>query len=372
MASVTQAQAIAGLGLGGTYSVTALVNGTSVPVTGGSVSIDSAAYARRSVTLTVPESYAPMNATDLLAPYGNEVTVSVGFLPNGFSGYAPYTWQLGIFALNGFREQDDNVKSLEVYGADRADRYARTGWDDITSPITIPGSRALDAAVGQVLSYLTAVDPGLTVKPLVTSGTMPVTGTAPIVIGASMQGDPWSETVTNLVQPFGLQLYIDAYGSPTLAQSTQTSASVWTVKDGTGGTLTDFTRTGDNTGVVNYVTVDAETSYGVPFRGKAYNNVFGSATQIGGNFGYRYGHFVEPNIGSADAASARANAILNLNSLVPEYVTIGTIANPSLDVNQVITVTRGKVSRKVLINRIDIDLLAFKQTITGRVLSVGA
>src|ERR1035437_7877942 len=119
-----------------------------------SVTIDRKNASRRTcqVQLTSNElssgsgNVIPTLATDLFAPFGNELTLFYTSITNGVETDT----QVGVFLITDVNVDDSRTDlSMKVTGADRAKAYSRAGFTDV---YTIAASTNIGTAIQALLS----------------------------------------------------------------------------------------------------------------------------------------------------------------------------------------------------------------------------
>ncbi|MFF5703388.1 DUF5047 domain-containing protein [Streptomyces sp. NPDC012794] len=249
---------------------------------GGSVSVDLNSVARRTCSVTLADpALIPRTASDKASTYGARLRILRGVRYNdGAEELAP----LGIFRLDEVSgDVDDGPvtlsgKSLEVIVSD----------DKFTAPY-----RASGTAVGAITALIHRSLPDAEIN---SSGAVDAT------IGArtwDIEADPWA-AVLELGAAIGAEVFVDPEGVFTIAELPEllSTAPVWTVAAGEGGTYVKADRGMSLDGVYNGVLARGEnTEEGVaPVSSLVVDSDPGSPTYWDGPLGHRPTFVTSPTL----------------------------------------------------------------------------
>lgn len=179
---------------------------SNLPIAGdGSVTIDGTAEIRRTLSLTVTDDtglLTPRKAADNLAPYGNELAVSTGFVwPDGTSELI----SLGIFRIT---KALTHRQTVTLSGSDRAIVIREAGHEQ---PYVIAAGTSLitggSPPGGAIYNLINSKLPGLTYRVTPSSFTLPLT----VYEEGNRNGNPMANAM-ELAAMGGLEVFFDAEG----------------------------------------------------------------------------------------------------------------------------------------------------------------
>jgi hypothetical protein len=190
----------------------------TLPITAGSVTVDTTATTRRTCTLTVedkglvadPNSLVPVHITDLLHPLsGNELHIFRGFAyPDGTQDMC----QLGVFRMTQPQVEDSgNAITINIQGNDRSAEISKNKW---TSAYQINAGTNLAAAVIAILQNRWIAQ-GVPLDTSLISPTLIVLPTTTFGADLSSTNDPWAD-VMGLATAAGMDLYFNPQGLPVM------------------------------------------------------------------------------------------------------------------------------------------------------------
>lgn len=296
----------------------------SLPVTGGSVTLDRSAAVRGRCDLTV-EDMVPATADAVLAPYGNEVAVLRGI---EFADGTREFVQLGIFGIDS-AESVEPGRTVRITGQDRAEAVSRT---------------RLEAPYKQAagVNYATAIAAFLAGRvpwaPLQLTFPNYVT---PLVV-VQEQADPW-QTAQGWAQAYGHELYFD--GDGTCVSHAEPNVGhgpiVFDVDEGVDGVLVGVATNWDRTGIFNRViATGSNPASAAIYRGVATDVDPLSPTVYGGKFGRVPFFFDSPLISSDAMAAASALSALARVTGQTQAVRFDSVVLPFLEPGDIINVIR--------------------------------
>lgn len=319
-------------------------------VSNGSVSIDRTSDTRRTLSLSVAGFTNPLGPTDELDPYGTFIRASRGiYLSDGEPEYVP----LGIFRVYSVVVDKDSVEvtgySQEI---DIKDSRFYTPWEVIESASPPSLSATLeDIIVDAVPTATVSFDASLS---------------NPNIQRAIFEKDRM-EAVKQLVSAAGGELSCDQDGAFVIRPPADvTDAPVWTVDAGRYGVLIEYSKTFTRQGVYNAVVVSngdiggavvAGTTTPTPIRVVVIDNDVTSPTYWSGPFGKVPRFYTSTFIASTAQALSAGRAILLREKGLKASIDFGFVANPALDVDDVVTVVYPDGSSEPqLIDRLSIGL----------------
>lgn len=297
--------------------------GTYRLLPGATIQMDENAASRRTFTGTLANAgglLAPLKATDPLAPYGIEGTVTVGLiLPDGSQEIK----QLGVFRLNVVGVDTNGL--ITVSGPDRSQVVAA---NLNQAPYTIPANTPLDDAVTQ---YLQSKYPSLPV--LMDAGLHDFTTPATPVVyeEGSNSGNPWSNC-EDLLNDAGRELFIDSTGRAVGRVIPDPTMQVPVFDyDKTTGLVTTGTHTIDTSSVINIAIVETTGSATIttPVSGQAEITDPTSPIFPDPNvFGIRVSVTQSTTATTSDQCVAAAQGILNRKYGSDHNIQFSAVPNP--------------------------------------------
>lgn len=371
----------------------------TVDAIAGGVTLDQTAATRGRVDLTIADpDLVPADPSAALAPYGNELRVYRGVLfpfgggveelaDPGPGGQAwPITlWgteegsvdpaptptlvaiptvelvSLGIFRIDETTVTDNGDQlEIRVAGMDRSVRMIDARFEE---PYTVPaGTNYATAIAACAQAAWPAVVTNLTATSL----------TTPLLV-AEEGADRW-KFMQDMAASLGHALFFDGDGElVTRPVTTPAGAPVATISE--GGVLLSTGRRWNRQGTYNRVIATGENPAegAVPARGIATDDNPASPTYYYGSYGkvprFYSSQFITTDAQAADAASA----ILSRELGTTQTVDFGSIVNPALEPDDIVTITRQRagVGDSLIIDSITIPLAA-DQAITGTTRAVVA
>jgi hypothetical protein len=310
----------------------------SFRVDSGSINIERNNAARRTcqVSLTNGElvgstaTAIPTRATDLFAPFGNELILYYTKITNGVE----VDTQCGVFGLDDVDINDSaDDLAMSLTADDRSTQYSQCGFADV---YTIAASTNVGTAIQALLTALPVGFPQV----FNFSSTTAVTQAAPTVFGPG--DDPWGKC-RELAQACGFALYMDPIGRTTFAAVPDpvSAAIAASFDEGNSNTAVTIKRSLSRRATPNYIIRDGQgTGITAPVRGLAIDTNPLSPTYVNG----RYGRVVDYQSSSLYATQAQAQAAAAADLLLAqgrvERVDLTVVPNPALDVDSVVEVTR--------------------------------
>lgn len=304
---------------------TVLPSETPIELAGGTVTLDGTAAIRGRCDLTVADpTLMPESASDLLAPYGNEIRVERGV---EYSDETTELVSIGVFGIQ--RPSLKPNDAVRVTGNDRSKRISDARFE---SPVTVVAGTNVAIAIRDILRGAWGAIPMSFIATTVTTPTA----------SAEEGGDPWA-FCQSLATGAGLDLYFDGGGTCVL-RTTPIGVSgppVAQFVEGAGGVLLDAERAWDREGAYNRWIVTGENVNEVtPYRAVATDDDPTSPTYYYGKFGKVPKFFQSELIQSALQASDAANAMKARELGTTQLINFGTIVNPALEPDDTIRIRR--------------------------------
>jgi hypothetical protein len=216
---------------------------TTVPLTGGSITIDRTAHVKRSCTVTVGDpSFIPLFTASALSPYGSELRIYAGIrYPSQDTEMIP----LGIYTIYSITWDESEGSLPQVTGYD----YGKKIDDAVLA-------HAVDRGGFDAINLLAALIQNEVEADLVIDESL-LTYTLPG--GTSMDGNRW-DCIQQVLDPMGAEGFFDVHGNfivqpvPQVTSETTDEDVDWTVDAGEGGVLVSAQHTITREGVYNFVT----------------------------------------------------------------------------------------------------------------------
>jgi hypothetical protein len=297
----------------------------TLPITGGSVTVDRGQQVRRTCSVTIADTaLIPRTATDKLATYGAQLRVSRGV---DYRDGSSELVSLGVFRIDGVDGDIDtgpvtiSGKSLECVISD----------DKFTQPY-----RASGMAVAAITALIQRSIPAASV----------ITGATVVdaAIGArtwDVQGDPWS-AVAEIAAVIGAEVYADADGVFVIAvlPDPLSVPPVWTISAGEGGAYIAATRGMSADGVFNAVLASGENTEAniPPVSALVVDNDPTSPTYWSGPFGHRPTFYSSATLTTTSACTSAATLLLRAAVAPNASANISALPNPALEPGDVIRV----------------------------------
>lgn len=292
-------------------------DGTELAVVDGDVQLDASADVRATVQLTVDGTGAfPRRASDLLAPYGNELFVRRGV---AFGGGRIEWVSLGYFRINSAGQDEAPDGPIRLAGQDRMGGLVK-------GRLTTPRQYAAIATYGDVLADLvTDVYPTAVIEWDDDTDTD--------ALGRSLICDQDRHAfLADLVAGRGKIWYWDHRGHLIIKDQPDPDQPVWEVDSGSGGVLIAMNRDLSDEGVYNAVVASGEAlDTDAPPMAVAVDANPDSPTWWDGPFGKIPRFYTSPFIVTEQQAQLTAAAMLRSVVGAPHSVDFQSIVNPALE-----------------------------------------
>jgi hypothetical protein len=291
--------------------------GTEISVLSGDVQLDAGAEIRSTLAMTTDGTGTfPLNASDDLAPYGNEIFVRRGI---AFSGGSVEWVSLGYHRINS-TEQDDAPNGPVRIAAQ--DRMAGIVEARLLAPMQFTSTETYGGVVStlieEVFSWATIEWDD---------------DTDTDALGRSLIAEEDRYAFLNdLVTSRGKIWYWDHRGILVIKDPPDPESSVWEVNAGRNGVLVSAGRSLSRDGVYNAVVATGEALDTVePPRAVAVDDNPDSPTYWDGDFGRVPRFYSSPFITNDIQAGTAAAAILRQNLGLPYSVDFSNVPNPALE-----------------------------------------
>lgn len=318
------------------YSGTDLL--ATLPITGGSVNVDSEGATRRRCTVRLDGTdHVPAETTGILhTNSNNELKVYRGIeFTDGTSELVP----LGVFGIEN-TDIDDSGEgvSITVKGFDRSKELQRRRFTEV---YYVDEGTNYATAIKDLINYKM---PGLQYAFTTTTHTTPsmIFGTG----GWSGGGDPW-EKATEMASNIGMELFFDNNGIVTLRPEPDPTVDpvVWEYAEGPESMLLYLNRGISKENVFNHVVVIGNHSgLFAPIRADALDDNVNSPTYYLGPFGDVPTFHLSTMIFSQAQAEEVADAQLRKHLGTPESMRFISIVNPAHDVGDSVRVKRARIN----------------------------
>ena len=306
--------------------------GTEINITGGDVKSSATAQVRSTLSLTTDTAW-PKTATDLLAPYGQEIYVERGIAyGNGQREFVG----LGYFRID--TPEQDEVPDGEITISGQ-DRMAGIVDAEFLAPRQFPGTwtngQLVEALIWEVYPNGAIIE-------------WDDTDVRDDTVGRTVIAeDDRAGTLRDLVTSLGKIGYFDHRGVFAIkTPPSTTGAASWTIDAGRDGVLVQMSRGLTREGVKNAVVATGEAGdTTAPARAVAYNLDPTSPTYWLGSFGPVPRKYSSPFITTNAQALTAATSILRQYLGLPYQVALSSIANPALEPYDVLAVRYPKTAR---------------------------
>lgn len=299
--------------------------GTILDVISGSVSQSATADIRSSIPSITVNSKWPLSASDLLAPYGNELFVERGIeYGNGQKEWVG----LGYFRINTPQQEivPDGPVTLTC-----SDRMAGVIDAEFLKPQQFDATLTRRQLVAQLVTE---------VYPLVTiDWDDPVIADAPIGQTLIVETDRFG-TIKDLVTAVGKVAFFNYEGKLKIATPPDSSgAASWTIDAGHAGVLVEMSRNLTREGVKNvWICTGQAPDSNTAAYGTAADFGVNSPTRFGGRFGIVPGRYDSPLLITDAMCVTAATELLKKSLGLPYQVNVSSVPNPAVEPNDVIAV----------------------------------
>jgi len=300
-----------------TFQTGTTPSGTRIAVAGGDVRLDGTAQIRGTLDMTVDGTGMwPRRATDLLAPYGNELYIERGIKYN--DSLVEYVG-LGYYRIDSPEQAAPPSGPIRITGSDRMAGI-------IDAKLLAPLQFLSGSALGDIVEQLvTDVYPDAVIV------WDDATDTAVLTRAVISTEDRYA-FLADLVASRGKIMWWNHRGELAIASVPDPAAPVFDVVAGPGGVLLGGGRALTRAGVINAVVATGQAAdTGDGGRGVAVDNDANSPTRYGGPFGKVPAFYSSAMIASDGQALAAANAQLRQHLGLPYSVDLSMTPNPALE-----------------------------------------
>lgn len=337
----------------------------SLDIVDGNITVERERANRRTGSVTMVDRFGtltPKVAGDLLSPYGNEIALYRGIDYNpALPGTDVELLPVGVFGFSetSIRDAPDGV-TISCPLVDRSARIAAARYEDWYKVLR---DVEISAAIAALLTDR---------WPSVTT-VLPVTDfvTVRTFFAPDDQSDPWRDA-QELARMAGETLAFDVYGNAAFDVEGD-AQSYRTYQNGPDAVLLELERVMSAEGTYNVIVATGEgTDVAAPVRAVVSDDDPNSPTYVGGNFGRRVGYLRSPLIKTASQANRAGLAELNLRKGGAVSVTWEQLADPALDVGEVITILRdeSRTAVQIQVDSLTLPLSAAgTMSLSGRVVS---
>lgn len=297
---------------------------TDLPISGGSVTVDSSSQVRRTATVEIarPDLW-PADPLDVLSPFGSEILLEYGIVIPGIGT----EW---IPLIRGVISDADRVRpSTNSFTLSLVDRSARVAEDRLDAPSTTTSGATV---VNEIKRLIQETLPGA----LVTDET----GSTQVAPDLQIERERWADGVEKLADAIGAEVFADPQGDFVIRpQPTLADDAVWQIRTGRGGILVSASEKLTRDRVYNRMVVTGTRSDGTPPVRSAVSDTDPlSPTLYGGAFGKKPKYYSSPLLTTIGQCTATATSFLARVKGIQASVGLQAIVNPALDAGDVIRV----------------------------------
>lgn len=215
----------------------------TLPLTGGSITIDRTAHVKRSCSVTIANpAFVPLFTSSALSPYGSELRIKMGIIyPSKVSDMVP----MGIFTVYSIDWDESDGSLPTVTGYD----YGKKIDDAVLA-------HAIDRSGYDALTLITALIQNEVASDCIFDDSL---ATYRLPGGTSMDGNRW-DAIQQVLDPMGAEGFFDVHGNfiiqpvPSVNENTTDDDVDWTIDAGPNGVLVSARHTLSREGVYNFVT----------------------------------------------------------------------------------------------------------------------
>lgn len=293
--------------------------GTVIPCTGGSITFDSSAQVSATGTITTVQPW-PVNAADLLTPYGNEVYVERGVV----YGSGSTEWVgLGYYRIQEVQQQAAPTGTVELSLSDRMQEVIDAR---IMAPITYQAGWTVADVIEDLISQccpwaLFDIDPSLT--------------TATLTVDQITTDDRYG-FIDDLITSYGMVWGWDYRGYLVVEQIPSAADPVVTIAAGRvghgDGVLVQMSRTLSRDSVYNACVASGQAAgQDAAPTAIVVDNDPSSATYFYGKFGQVPQFYSSSFLATNAQCQTTAVAMLSKSTGLPYEVDFGFVPNPALE-----------------------------------------
>jgi hypothetical protein len=313
---------------------------SSLQIGGGSVSATARNRVRRTLSLTVPESFYPSDPDDLLNPYGTELRVYRGINYGSAEELVPV-----------FRGRIDSVDDHNRFDGVAEVACSDQGADLNDARFLIP--RAAPAGVAttaEMTALIAEAIPDAAILRLSSHD------------GAVASGLLWDRDRGQAVDDLATSIGVDVWAGPDGTWRITDPANVdqpavWTLADGANGTIVTDQRTVSRKSVYSVVCVIIERPDGTtPLQVVVEDTDPTSPTYVGGPFG-RVPRFLRSSLITSEAqAQVAGRALLAKSTGLTRTRSVTCIPNPALEIGDRLDITVGGLLERHIVDSMTLPL----------------
>jgi hypothetical protein len=301
-----------------------------LPIASGSVNLDGTAATRASLSLDLAIGandldLIPDVATDMLAPYGNEIAVRRGLI---YTDGTTETVGLGIFRIDEVDIDDGDELRVSISGLDRSAII-------IEAVFETSGNVAADTNVADAIEAVIAEVYPVTTDFVDTDVTLPE-------LHYEAGDDRW-DFARGCAEAAQCSLYFDGDGTLVMRPLPQALTPVYSITEGEGGTLLGASKRWGRGDACNRVVVTGENASEDPVSGEATDDTPGSPTLYGGPFGRVTFAYSSSFITDNDQADSVAQTILTQKLGTGQQISFDALVNPALEPFDTVGVRREQI-----------------------------
>ncbi len=330
----------------------------SVPFSSGSVTVDRGSKTRRKLSLTVSDpALLPWGATDVLAPYGQQLVVSRGIrYTNGAEEWVP----LGTYRIDN-PSGDTHFGPVTVAGTTMESAIID---DKFQVPTT---TRGMGGCVDAITTLIRQTLPDAVVTNLTSGNRNPAVAIATWDAGA----DRW-DAVVQIALAMSATIYVDAQNRFVITDlpDVVNDPVAWDITDGEGGNLISSARSINRTGVCNAVVASGENtaSGAAPVSAVARDTDPNSPTRWGGQFG-KVTKFISSALWITQGDCQNAANFALFDAIAPNLETsLDVLPNPAIEGDDIVRLINAGRKERYLVQAATIPLTAtedFSITLRG-------
>lgn len=298
---------------------------SAIPIQDGAVTFDRGSKVRRTLQATIADpGLLPWSATDVLAPYGQQLVVRAGLAMGGTTEWAP----LGTFTIDQPTGDVDGLDSFTLTGSSSEFLIQEAPFTAATT------THGFTDCVAAITALIRAVLPAAVIDNLTSDGRSPALGTLTWDVGA----DRW-DAVCQVAAAMSAEIGCDAQDRFVITDiPNPAAATTWDWDVTYGGVLLDDKRSMTRQDVYTAVLVlGGNTSDGAaPVSYLATDTGTTSPTRYGGPLGTKTK--VVTNSLCTTTAACQALAVASLPDATALNITasVDIIPNPALDTGVIV------------------------------------
>lgn len=324
--------------------------GTEITIIDGDVRADASSDIRTSLEITTSgDGMWPLAASDLLAPYGNEIFVERGI---DYGNGTIEIVSLGYFRINSSQQDDGPNGQIHISADDRMSGIIDAR---LTNPVQFAAGTSLDTVFD---TLVLDVYPNATI-------TYDFDAVASEFDTSHIAEEDRFGFLNDVAKSRGKIMYWNYAGELRLEDPPNPSTPVFDVDAGRGGVMVNLARSLDRRGVYNAVVATGETPGDTaPVQAIVVDDNPNSPTFWDGRFGHVPRFYYSSFITTVVQATSAARSILQQATGLPYSINFTTIANPALEPYDPIKIKAPDTIDIHVIDSLTIPLTA-QQPVTG-------